>query len=383
MHLALAFDLLNQDVADPVLPEMQDFEPEIINPDANALQAILETVQAAQRPVILTGPQLNATRAPQIRDLGQALDAPVLAMESPRGLKDPCLGDIAATLARADVILVLGKQIDHTTGYGQPPTVSPDCKFLVVDPETEALERARRALGPRMLLGCRADAVATANTLIAQATAVASRSDWLAEVAAAISARAVEPEPVDNAAMRPAVLCAAVQRFLDKASEPLLIVDGGEFGQWAQALLSAKTRVINGVSGCIGGSLGYAIAAKIARPGATVVALMGDGTAGFHFSELETAQRYGINFIAVIGHDSAWNAEVQIQRREYGADRVYETELNPTRYDLAAIGFGCHGEHVRDPAELDAALERAAKANLPTCFVCEITGLPAPSGSGH
>jgi acetolactate synthase-1/2/3 large subunit len=111
--------------------------------------------------------------------------------------------------------------------------------------------------------------------------------------------------------------------------------------------------------------------------------LLGDGTAGFHFSEFETAHRYGIEFIAVIGHDSRWNAEVQIQQREYGEDRIFETELNPTRYDIAAIGLGCHGEYVTDPAELDDALKRANESGLPTCFVCDITGLPAPSGAAH
>jgi len=199
----------------------------------------------------------------------------------------------------------------------------------------------------------------------------------------AVAARPSEPAEAGDGPMRPAVLCAAVQRLLDAADDPILIVDGGEFEQWSQACISAKARIINGPSGCIDGALCYAVAAKIARPDATVVVLMGDGTVGFYFAEFETAHRYGADFIAVIGHDSRWNAEYQIMLRDYGEDRINECELNSTRYDLAAAGFGCHGEHVTDPADLDAALKRAEESGLPVCFVAEIEGLAAPSGSGH
>jgi acetolactate synthase-1/2/3 large subunit len=383
VHLALPVDLLNQDIGDCAQPPPQDFEPEVITADTSTLQTIVEAVARAERPVVLTGPALNSTRSPQLQGLAEALDAPVIAMESPRGLKDPALGDFAAVLAMADLIVVLGKNIDHTTGFGQPPAMGLDCRFLVVDPETRILERARRALGSRILLAHRADADATARALMATATGCSRRSEWRRQMADAIEIRYLPVPDSPDASMLPTELCAAVQRYLDKAGDPLLIVDGGEFGQWAQACLSAGSRVINGPSGCIGGSICYAIAAKLARPDASVVALLGDGTAGFHFSEFETAHRYGIDFIAVIGHDSRWNAEVQIQKRDYGEDRIFETELNPTRYDLAAIGLGCHGEHVTDPAELDSALARAGESGLPTCFVCEITGLPAPAGSGH
>ncbi len=75
------------------------------------------------------------------------------------------------------------------------------------------------------------------------------------------------------------------------------------------------------MSGAIGAGVCYAIAAKIARPEATVVALMGDGTAGFHLMELDTAARENAAIIAVIGNDLRWNAEHLIQVRTYGPQR--------------------------------------------------------------
>jgi acetolactate synthase-1/2/3 large subunit len=106
---------------------------------------------------------------------------------------------------------------------------------------------------------------------------------------------------------------------------------------------------------------------------------MGDGTAGFHLSEFETAIRYGAAFVAIIGNDSRWNAEYQIQLREYGAQRLLGCELEETRYDLVVRSLGGYGEFVDHPDQLEAALDRALKSALPACINVRIEGLPAPT----
>jgi acetolactate synthase-1/2/3 large subunit len=118
-------------------------------------------------------------------------------------------------------------------------------------------------------------------------------------------------------------------------------------------------------------------------PEATIFALMGDGTAGFHLAEFETATREGKAFVAVIGNDERWNAEHQIQLRDYGPDRLIGCTLSDARYDLAARGLGAHDEFVSDLADLDAALERAVQSGKPACVNVQIEGLPAPSGAAH
>jgi acetolactate synthase-1/2/3 large subunit len=170
-----------------------------------------------------------------------------------------------------------------------------------------------------------------------------------------------------------------VQKHLDAAKPAILISDGGEFGQWAQACLSGPRRLINGPSGAIGGSLCYGIAAKKAEPDATVIAMMGDGTAGFHFSEFETAAREGAPFVAVIGNDACWNAEHQIQRNAYGPERAVGCELLPTRYDAVATALGGYGELVQESAALRPALERALASRKPACVNVAIERLPAPN----
>jgi len=85
-----------------------------------------------------------------------------------------------------------------------------------------------------------------------------------------------------------------LQAVLDSHPDAVFISDGGEFGQWAQACLSAPNRIINGVAGPIGVGLPFAIGARLAVPGAPVVVTLGDGTFGFHPSEIDTAVRYGL-----------------------------------------------------------------------------------------
>src|SRR5207248_6721902 len=109
-------------------------------------------------------------------------------------------------------------------------------------------------------------------------------------------------------------------------------------------------------------ALPFAAAAKLALPGSRVVAMLGDGTFGFHMSEIDTAVRCGLDYVAVIGNDATWNAEYQIQLRAYGKERAQGCELLPTRYGAVAAAMGAHGEDVSRPDELGRALRNAVGA---------------------
>jgi len=378
VHCAMPFDVLNEDAGNVDLPGDEDFRPEQTPPPPGAITAICEALAKADRPVILTGPQLNASReGALIEELANAADAPVIAMESPRGLKDPSLGAVASVLSQADVIVSLGKKLDFTTGFAQPPAISGSCQLYVSDPEPEVLDTLRKTAGERLAQACHADTLPMARALIARCKGD-GRAAYRQEVSSAIDARQ-KTAAVPGTPMHAASLCAEVQALLDGAEDPILIVDGGEFGQWAQACLSARTRIINGPSGAIGGALCYALAAKVARPNAMVVVLMGDGTIGFHLAEFETARRHELDFLAVIGNDARWNAEYQIQLRDYGENRTYACELTPARYDDAVAGLGGHGEFVTEHGALKDALKRAKTSGLPSCVNVMIEAAAAPA----
>lgn len=144
------------------------------------------------------------------------------------------------------------------------------------------------------------------------------------------------------------------------------------------ACLSAPHRVNNGVAGAIGAGLAYALGARCAQPEAPVIAVMGDGTLGFHIAEFDTAIRHRLLFVAVVGNDARWNAEYQIQLRDYGPERLIGCELQPTRYDAVAQAFGAHGELVTEADALPDAARRALASGKPACLNVMIEGLPAP-----
>ena len=383
-HVALPFDVLNATAGDAcrASPAKLDRRPQTLaGPIADD---IVSRIARSKRPIVLTGPCMNRSReGARIAALETALRVPVIAMESPRGLRDPALGTFSDVLAASDLVVLLGKAIDFAVGFARPPAVDAAAELVIIDPDDSVIDRAHRLGGNRVAVSACADPDLAADAMVAAASPTtaaerrSSRRAWCDDVAGAIAERTVAAE--SGVRFHPRALCEAVQRVLDAAAEPVLVCDGGEFGQWAQASCTAPTRIINGLSGAIGGGLCHALAAKLAQPEATVVAMMGDGTAGFHFTELDTAVREGAEFVTVIGNDFRWNAEHQIQLRDYGPNRLIGCELAPSaRYDLAAAGLGCHGEHVTDPAGLDAALRRALGCGRPACVNVEIDGVAAP-----
>jgi acetolactate synthase-1/2/3 large subunit len=177
--------------------------------------------------------------------------------------------------------------------------------------------------------------------------------------------------------MHPLQVCRALQPFLDAGG--IFISDGGEFGQWAQAGLEAECRLINGPSGSIGSSLPMGLAAKLAYPQRHVFVILGDGTFGYHALEFDTALRYNIPIITIVGNDARWNAEHQLQIRDYGADRTVGCDLLPSRYDKVVEALGAHGEFVQHPRELTPAIQRAIASGVPACINVEIESVAAPT----
>ncbi len=383
VYLGLPQDVLDArtEQGERAVPEVRAFAVRPIPLGEAAAQAVLAELARARRPLILAGPLMSSERGrAALRALEEASGTPVLVMESPRGVNDPSLGALPRVLAQADFIVLLGKRPDFTLRYGQSPAIQESCRFVLLDPDPEALRQAGYAIGDpaRLALAALADPFDAAAQLARLAHP--TRSGWRDEVGAAVRWRPEEWQTISgNGAVHPAELGRAVQLQIDQANEAVLVADGGEFGQWAQACVSAPTRIINGPAGAIGAALPFAIAAKLARPQASVFAMLGDGTFGFHMAEFDTAVRAKLPFVAVVGNDSCWNAEHQIQLRTYGRERAHSCGLLPTRYDRVAAALGGHGEHVERRTELASALERAAASQLPACVNVAIERLAAPA----
>jgi acetolactate synthase-1/2/3 large subunit len=385
VHLSLPFDLLEESVDEsPALwPQPSALAPHTQPLTDAAADAVLEMLGAAKRPLVLVGPQLcHSGGLSLLARLEAAAGVPVIAMESPRGLNDSRLGAFAEVLPRADLIVLLGKALDFSLRFGDAPFVDPGCRFVVIDADEAMVDRVAREKGARLVFSADADARPALAALIARAGARKSgASSWPGEVHEAIAWRPPAWATLTSRTpgkLHPIEVCRTVEPILVRDQRTILVCDGGEFAQWPQALLEPQRRLINGPAGSIGASLPFAIAARAADRQAPVIAMLGDGTFGFHMAELDTALRYRLPFVAVVGNDAAWNAEHQIQLRSYGAERAHGCELLPSRYDLVAEALGGHGELVRSAAELAPALERALASAKPACVNVMIERVPAP-----
>ena len=366
VHLSLPTDVLEARIAPPTLRGPAAYAPAPMPLSAETAASIAAAIAGAERPVLIVPPALCTPAGRQaVAALSARAGLPVAAMESPRGLGDPSLGAFAQALGEADCVVLLGKALDFTLRFGRAPAIPAAARFVVVEPDAAVLARAVRALGDRIAVAAVAGAAEAVAALAADASPLAPHRNaaWAARLADAIAFRptawaALAGTP--DGPIHPATLCHALRPFLAAQPDTVLVSDGGEIGQWAQAMLSAPARVINGVAGAIGPGIPFAMAARVARPGARVLAVMGDGTFGFHMAEFDTAHRHGLPFVAVVGNDARWNAEHQIQIRDYGANRTHGCELAPgTRYDLAAAALGAHGEFVTRAEDLAPALDRA------------------------
>ena len=366
VHLSLPTDVLEAESGEPEGAALEPPRLPAVDP-----RPIADFLAGAERPLVVCGPRCG-TRAGRDRmaALESASGVPVIAMESPRGVKDPSLGELAAILGRADRVLLLGKRLDFTLGFGK--ALAADAEVMQVDPDRGELERTARALGSRIKGVATSDTFETMEALTRAAVRPAS-TQWLDEARMAMARRPSGwTERATVRMLRPA------QAVLARHPDAVFVSDGGEFGQWAQACLDAPHRVINGVAGAIGAALPFAVAAALAKPGAPVIAALGDGTFGFHPAEIDTAVRCRAPFVAIVGNDARWNAEYQIQLRDYGRERAVGCELLPTRYDRVAEAFGGHGEHVDRPESMAEALERALASGKPAVVDVTIEGAPAP-----
>lgn len=383
VHLSLPVDLLHAEFEDApdLWPAAADFLPEPVTAGLGEAEALAAALRAAQRPLMLAGPWLcRAPASLQIAHAAEMLGVPIVGMESPRGINDPSLGRFAQVLAKADLIVLLGKPHDQTIRFGKPPAVDAGCKFFVVDPDAGLIDRASREAGSRLAGSIHGDPLAVLRALIEASPADLARADWQHDVSAAIAYRPANwpgEEVRQQGRLHPAQLVRGLEAVLRRHPEAVLICDGGEIPQWPQMIQLPNRRLINGVGASIGGATPFAIGARHAT-GATVIAVSGDGAFGFHLAEMDTALRHKLPVVMVIGNDATWNAEHQLQLRAYGAARAHGCDLLPTRYDRVIEAFGGHGEHVTSADDLIPALERAIASGLPACVNVDIVSCPAP-----
>ena len=323
-------------------------------------------LRGAERPVIMAGTGLYWGHGEAgLRELAERLRVPVFLNGLARGCL-PADHELyysrarGAALSGADVAVVIGTPLDFRLGFGA--AFAPEASLIVVD--VAEPERPHPRAVDVELYG------ALPATLAALSAGTSeSHADWIA------SLRAIEEEKRageaaeladPRAPLHPMRIYGELSQVLDR--DAIVIGDGGDFVSYAGRMIDSFEPgcwVDPGPYGCLGSGLGYALAAKLARPERQVVLLLGDGAFGFSGMELDTLARHGVAVVGVMGNNGIWALEKHPMEALYGYSVA--ADLRPeTRYDQLAEALGCRGELVARPDELRPALERAFESGDPT-----------------
>lgn len=377
VHLTVPIDVQEQSVDDN---EVTFIAPDGYRPHAAVLGDPKQVRQAvallrqAQRPLLIAGSAAGYTLSGEaMQRFIETTRLPLVTEEQSRGLVpddhpyvfgyfERGLNRAAAKVRDADVVVLLGRKQDFIIGFCRPPHVAANAKIIQIDPSPLEIGRNRGAD-----VGMAGDVTSILEQMAEEAAKYEWKElPWLDDLRAA---RAAQAEWAEKLAQPTTPMHALfVHKALKSILRPddCLVFDGGDFCHFGRSYLPAlKPKHWLNVSslGMLGSSLPSALAAKVAYPDARVFMVTGDGAFGFNGMEFDTAVRHGLNIVAVVGNDSAWGIDRQIQFGLYG--RAVATDLRQSRYEQIVQGLGGYGEFVERPEELKPALERALAANKP------------------
>src|SRR5207247_138600 len=162
----------------------------------------------------------------------------------------------------------------------------------------------------------------TANGTGAGTGAGQADPEWITGLAEATRAALASDEPLlasEADPVHPSRIYGELLKVLD--DDAVVIGDGGDFVSFAGKYIEPLRPggwLDPGPFGCLGTGLGYAIAARVARPSAQVVLLLGDGAAGFSLMDADTLVRHGLPVVMVCGNNAGWGLERHPMRALYG-----------------------------------------------------------------
>ncbi len=369
VFIELPFDVLFNAIEPPEIAPRVTIPP--LEPEAGAVAAMFELLRAAHKPLIIAGTQVYWDQASSaLRELTEQTAIPVFTNGAGRGtlpMNHPhCFKSARGkALREADVVVLLGTPLDFRLKYGREDW-NPAVKLIQIENDAAELNHNRQA-----------DIAVTADArLVLEALAEGLQGlrwdDWLREIQSIEDRKNAELEKwkaLDDVPINHFRFGAAINDFVDENT--LLIGDGGD-------IVSAAAKVIDvtlpgqwldpGPLGCLGVGAPFAIAAKHLFPQKRVLIISGDGSFGLNGFEFDTAVRFNLPVVAIVGNDAGWGQIRTPQVQMVGEERAVATSLAPTRYDRIVAAMGGYGEHVDNPADLRPALERAFASGKPACI---------------
>ena len=344
-------------------------------PDPGSIAEILALLARAERPVLVLGSDVWLDGAEEAALLtAEELQLPVVANGQGRGVLPPghkLLVTRARSVAfgQADLVIVVGTPLDFRLGYGEfgGKNGGPPAQVVhVADARSEIATH-------RPLAASAAGGLAAFFTgLVSQAQRSGLTPGWTASWLPALT-QACESAVAADAGLlasdaypiHPMRIYGELASLLEP--DAVVIGDGGDFVSYAGKYIEPRQPggwLDPGPYGCLGTGLGYAIAARVARPSAQVVLLLGDGAAGFSLMDADTLVRHGLQVVMICGNNGIWGLEKHPMQALYGYDVA--ADLQPEcRYDQVVAALGGAGELVTRPEEIGPALRRAFASGVP------------------
>ena len=343
-------------------------------PDPDAMTRIAGLLAAAERPVLVIGSDVWADGAEEAAvRLAETAGLPVITNGMGRGIL-PAGHPLLVTRARptafgkSDCVVVAGAPLDFRLGYGVfggkdggPPA-----------PVVHLADSPGQLAGHTELAGAASGDLGLVLDGLLAAWEGQPRQEpydaWTSLLQDTVRSAADDDRAVlasDADPVHPGRIYGELRSRL--AEDAVVIGDGGDFVSFAGKYVEPARPggwLDPGPYGCLGTGLGYAIAARIARPASQVVLLLGDGAAGFSLMDIDTLVRHRLPVVMVVGNNSGWGLEKHPMRMLYGYDVA--AELAPrTRYDEVATALGGAGELVTKAADVGPALDRAFASGVP------------------
>ncbi len=345
--------------------------------DPAAIQRIASLLATARRPVLVLGSDVWAGRAEQAaRTAAEELRLPVITNGQGRGIL-PAGHELLVTRARsaafrqADLVVVAGTALDFRLGYGAfggADGAQPAAVIHVMDAPDQLAGHCPLAASYAGDLAAFFDGLICQGNWATRPARLPWEDDWLPQLSSATAAAVAGDRPLLASAaspIHPMRIYGELAQFLD--DDAVVIGDGGDFVSYAGKYIEPKRPggwLDPGPYGCLGTGLGYAIGARIARPSAQIVLLLGDGAAGFSLMDVDSLVRHRLPVVIICGNNGIWGLEKHPMQALYGYDVA--ADLQPQcRYDEVAGALGGAGELVTDPAGIAPALDRAFRSGVP------------------
>jgi acetolactate synthase-1/2/3 large subunit len=357
------------------IPKIRTQAPRL-SPDRDEVRKAIEILAKAERPLLMSGTSVKWSQATEsLNAFISETHMPTCCNGMGRGTVPPDSPEFMnrsrrAALQKIDCIVLAGTLLDFRMRFGD--TIPKEAKIIQLDMDNILMGQNRETDVPLVgNLACSFDMLLEEMKNQGVKLDYSPWRDELREIENAEEEKVQAKLGSDESPLDPMRMCAEVRDWLDTLDDPIVIGDGGDIVATAAKILPVKREgawMDPGPLGTLGVGMPFALAAQLSNPDKRVVIVYGDGSFGLNGFEYDTAIRFNLPVIGIVGNDAAWGQMMRPQGALMGWDRLDGTLLNPTRYDKIVEAMGGHGENVTRPEELRPALERAAASGKAACI---------------